>query len=69
MENITLLFDSKGFTIIKDNLTNNIHLYSDRRPIAYFNLNEKKLYRAKWLDVRKENHIGVFKKKLKNNEL
>ena len=34
--NIKIIYDSRNYTLIKDNTTNYIWLYSYREPIAYF---------------------------------
>ena len=34
--NIKIIYDSRNYTIIRDNVTNYIWLYSYREPIAYF---------------------------------
>lgn len=41
MGNITILYDSRNNTIIKDNITKYIWLYSYRKPIAYLDSNFK----------------------------
>ena len=65
--NITLIYDSRNFTIIRDDITKYIWLYSHQKPIAYYD--NGKVYICKNLDNRHLTHVGVFKKKLKNNEL
>ena len=64
MPKITILYDSVNFSIIKDNITGYIWLYSDRKPIAYFDCIGHKLMRYDKTD-KQSSHIGVFKKKLK----
>ena len=64
MNKITILYDSVNFSIIKDNITGYIWLYSDRKPIAYFDCIGRKLMRYDKTG-RESSHIGVFKKKLK----
>lgn len=67
MIGISILFDSVNFTIIKDNQTGYIWLYSHKKPIAYYD--KEKVMICKGVDDKGKNHISVFKKKLKNNEL
>ena len=65
MPKITILYDSTNFSIIKDNITGYVWLYSDRKPIAYFDVIGRKFRRYDKTD-RESSHIGAFKKKLKD---
>ena len=68
MLNIEILYDSKNFTIVKDNITQYIWLYSHKKPICYYDGLDFFSFKN-GLDCKQLTHIGVFKKKLKNNEI
>lgn len=62
--NIEILYDSRNYTIIKDNLTNFIWLYSYQKPIAYFDVNRFKVHfgdRINWTQTNKF-HFANWKK-------
>ena len=63
--NIDIIYDSVNFSIIKDRVTHYIWLYSDRKPIAYFDTDRNKIIRYDKTS-RQTTHIGVFKKRLKD---
>ena len=61
--NIELIYDSRNFTIIKDNLTGYIWLYSHQKPIAYYY--DGKVYIERNIDSKGLTHIGIFKQRFK----
>lgn len=66
--NIKLLHESANMTILQDNI-GLVWLYSDKKPIAYYDFKIGKIFKDKELNNRQNVHCGVFKKKIKNNEL
>ena len=68
MVDITLIYDSRNFTIIQDNIGLK-WLYSSQKPIAYYDDKMKQFRIDKGLNNRERVHFGVFKKMIKNNEI
>ena len=68
MVDITILYDSRNYTIIQDN--NGLYwLYSSQKPIAYYDSKIKQFRIDKGLSDNERVHFGVFKKMIKNGEL
>ena len=68
MPNIQLLYDSRNYTIIQDNIGLK-WLYSSHKPIAFYDGKVKQFRIDKGLTDREKVHFGVFKKMIKNNEI
>ena len=68
MLDITILYDSRHFTIIQDNIGLK-WLYSNQKPIAYYDDKIKQFRIDKGLNDKERVHFGVFKKMIKNNEI
>ena len=68
MLDITILYDSRHFTIIQDNIGLK-WLYSSYQPIAYYDSKMKQFLIGKNLTDKNKSHIGVFKKMIKNGEI
>ena len=68
MPNIQLLYDSRNYTIIQDNIGLK-WLYSSHKPIAYYDGKIKQFRIDKGLTDREKIHFGVFKKMIKNGEI
>ena len=68
MVDITLIYDSRNYTIIQDNIGLK-WLYSSQKPIAYYDDKIKQFRLGKNLTDKNKSHIGVFKKMIKNNEI
>jgi len=65
---ITILYDSRNYTIIMDNIGLK-WLYSCQKPIAYYDDKIKQFRIDKGLNDKERVHFGVFKKMIKNNEI
>ena len=65
---ITILYDSRHFTIIQDNIGLK-WLYSNSQPIAYYDDKMKQFRMDKGLNDKERVHFGVFKKMIKNSEI
>ena len=64
MHNIEILYDSRNYTIIKDNMTKYVWLYSYQKPIAYFDTVELRIHFKNtevWTQTNKF-HFSNFKK-------
>ena len=64
---IDILYDSRNYTIIRDNLTKQIWLYSYQRPIAMYDTKNCKLFhgdKSKWTQTNKF-HFANWKDYLK----
>ena len=61
--NIDILYDSRNYTIIKDNVTKYVWLYSYQKPIAYLDDNKKLHFGCtnNWTQTNKF-HFSNFKK-------
>ena len=68
MPNITIIYDSRNYTIIQDNIGLK-WLYSSSQPIAYYDSKIKQFLIGKNLTDKNKSHFGVFKKMIKNNEI
>lgn len=68
MLDIQLLYDSRNYTIIQDNIGLK-WLYSSSQPIAYYDSKMKQFRMGKNLTDKNKSHLGVFKKMIKNNEI
>ena len=68
MLDITILYDSRNYTIIQDNIGLK-WLYSSQKPIAYYDDKIKQFRMDKNLTDKNKSHIGVFKKMIKNGEI
>ena len=68
MVDITILYDSRHYTIIQDNIGLK-WLYSNSQPIAYYDEKIRQFRLGKNLTDKNKSHIGVFKKMIKNNEI
>ena len=68
MIDIQLLYDSRNYTIIQDNIGLK-WLYSSQKPIAYYDSKMKQFRMDKGLNDKERVHIGVFKKMIKNSEI
>ena len=68
MVDMTILYDSRNFTIIMDNIGLK-WLYSSSQPIAYYDSKMKQFRIDKGLNDRERVHFGVFKKMIKNEEI
>ena len=68
MLDITILYDSRNYTIIQDNIGLK-WLYSSSQPIAYYDSKIKQFRIDKGLNDKERVHFGVFKKMIKNNEI
>ena len=68
MLDITILYDSRNYTIIQDNIGLK-WLYSSSHPIACYDDKMKQFRLGKNLTDKNKSHIGVFKKMIKNNEI
>lgn len=61
--NIQVLFSLNNYTVIKDNITKHIWLYSYCKPICYFDSDTKKLMYTKELTTQANKlHKSKFKK-------
>ena len=65
---ITILYDSRHFTIIQDNIGLK-WLYSSSQPIAYYDDKIKQFRMDKNLTDKNKSHIGVFKKMIKSDRI
>lgn len=66
--NIQVLISFKNYTVIKDNISNNIWLYSYCKPICYYDSIDKKVMYTKELITQSNKlHKSNFKKWLKDN--
>lgn len=61
--NIDIIYDSRNFTIIKDNQTSYVWLYSNQQPVAY--MSDDKIYITKNINEKQKTHIGIFRKRFK----
>ena len=68
MLDITIIYDSRHFTIIQDNI-GLYWLYSSQKPIAYYDGKIKQFRMDKGLTDKERVHFGVFKKMIKNGEI
>ena len=68
MVDIQLLYDSRNYTIIQDNIGLK-WLYSSHKPIAFYDGKVKQFRIDKGLTDREMVHFGVFKKMIKNGEI
>ena len=68
MVDITLIYDSRNFTIIQDNIGLK-WLYSSHKPIAYYDCKMKQFRIDKGLNDKERVHFGVFKSMIKNSEI
>ena len=68
MPNIQLLYDSRNYTIIQDNIGLK-WLYSSHKPIAFYDGKVKQFRIDKGLTDREKIHFGVFKKMIRNGEI
>ena len=68
MLDITLIYDSRNFTIIQDNIGLK-WLYSSQKPIAYYDGKMKQFRMDKGLTDKERVHFGVFKHMIKNSEI
>lgn len=68
MLDITIIYDSRNYTIIQDNIGLK-WLYSSQKPIAYYDCRMKQFRLGKNLTDKNKSHIGVFKKMIKNGEI
>ena len=68
MLDIQLLYDSRNYTIIQDNIGLK-WLYSSQKPIAYYDDKMKQFRIDKGLNDKERVHFGVFKKMIKNGEV
>ena len=68
MLDIAILYDSRNYTIIQDNIGLK-WLYSCQKPIAYYDSKIKQFRMDKGLTDKERVHFGVFKKMIKNNEI
>ena len=68
MIDIQLLYDSRNYTIIQDNIGLK-WLYSSQKPIAYYDSKIKQFRIDKGLNDKERVHFGVFKKMIKNGEI
>ena len=61
--NIKILYDSRNYTIIKDNITNYVWLYSYQEPIAYIDDGHKLHFSGmkNWTQTNKM-HFANWKK-------
>ena len=66
--NCTIVYDSVNFTVIRDNM-GILWLSSGRKYVACYDKGLNKVLCCKGLTDKEKSHIGIFKKKLKNNEL
>ena len=68
MVDITIIYDSRNYTIIQDNI-GLYWLYSSQKPIAYYDSKIKQFRMDKGLSDRELVHFGVFKSMIKNGEI
>ena len=68
MLDITILYDSRHFTIIQDNIGLK-WLYSSSKPIVCYDSKMKQFRMDKGLNDKERVHFGVFKKMIKNGEI
>lgn len=68
MPDITLIYDSRNYTIIKDNI-GLLWLYSCQKPIAYYDGKMKQFRMDKGLNDKERVYFGVFKRMVKNGEI
>ena len=68
MLDMTIIYDSRNYTIIKDNI-GLYWLYSCQKPVAYYDGKMKQFRMDKGLTDKERVHFGVFKKMIKNNEI
>ena len=68
MPNITIIYDSRNYTILKDDI-GSYWLYSSQKPIAYYDGKIKQFRIDKCLNDRERVHFGVFKRMIKNGEI
>ena len=68
MLDITIIYDSRNYTIIIDNIGLK-WLYSSQKPIAYYDSKIKQFRMDKGLNDKERVHFGVFKRMIKNNEI
>ena len=67
--NIKLIYDSRNFTIVKDNL-GLLWLASDQKYVAYYDKKIGKFgYNKEDMTDRAKTHFGVFKKMIRNCEI
>ena len=66
--NIDIIYDSRNFTIIMDNIGLK-WLYSSHKPIAFYDGKVKQFRIDKGLTDREKVHFGVFKKMIRNGEI
>ena len=68
MLDITIIYDSRNYTIIQDNIGLK-WLYSSQKPIVCYDSKMKQFLIGKNLTDKNKSHIGVFKKMIKNGEI
>ena len=68
MVDMTILYDSRNYTIIMDNIGLK-WLYSSHKPIAFYDGKVKQFRIDKGLTDREKVHFGVFKKMIRNGEI
>ena len=68
MIDITILYDSRNYTIIQDNIGLK-WLYSSQKPIAYYDSKINQFLIDKGLNDKERVHLGVFKRMIKNSEI
>lgn len=67
MPNITIIYDSRNYTIIQDDIGLK-WLYSSQKPIVCYDDKIKQFRIDKGLNDKERVHFGVFKKMIKNGE-
>ena len=68
MLDITIIYDSRNFTIVQDNIGLK-WLYSRQKPVAYYDSKIKQFRMDKGLTDKERVHFGVFKQMIKNGEI
>ena len=63
---INIIYDSRNYTIILDEITNYVWLYSFQKPICYFDLNQNRLNIVGKIETQTNKfHLRNFRKFLK----